>query len=392
MNKSTRICSFRQTRSLVVSFFSSADETGRRWHAGKTSGKRETGAKASAGLQVEQVALESLKPDPGNARRHGARQVRQIASSIAAFGFNAPLLVDEELNVIAGHGRLAAAKRLGLTHAPAVRLSHLTAPERKAFAIADNRLAEGARWDERRLAVTLKGLSEAELNFDIEAIGFDVGEIDLKIEGLELGPGASSDRRVEPGEESGRRSRQRPAGGPLIPDPSPAKGRPKGRPSEDGLWGEGRVSRAGDAWVLGAHRVLCGDGAEEVDALVAKPEPALAVFGDPASADAMVRRWEASTGGLALLAATGESFAAVGERRKGPGEARAADPPLPFTGEGWGEGSAPQGAVRPAKPSSGLASRGHPRVEARGQALLPQSPSRDGRLSTPYAGEGSGNT
>ena len=244
-------------------------------------------------LAVEQVPISSLKPDPGNARRHSVKQIRQIASSIAAFGFNAPVLVDEDLNVIAGHGRLKAAKRLGLTHAPVVRLSHLNEPERKAFAIADNRLAEAARWDERRLAVTLKGLSEAELNFDIEAIGFDLGEIELKIDGLEAAPAAPDGA---------------PSSGRLRPPPSPASGR------RDAA--EAAVSWAGDAWLIGPHRVLCGEATgEEADALIAAPEPALAVFGDPAAADALVRRFEASTGGPARLAATGQTFAAVCARR-----------------------------------------------------------------------------
>jgi hypothetical protein len=283
------------------------------------------GAMPPPGLRVEQVALQSLKPDPGNARRHSVKQVRQIAGRIAAFGFNAPLLVDEDLNVIAGHGRLAAAKRLGLTHAPVVRLGHLTAPERKAFAIADNRLAEAARWDERRLAVTLKGLSEAELNFDIEAIRFDLGEIELKIEGLALGPGAAADTREGRAAAAMRRLRR---GSGADPSSGRASAPPPGQARGQALLpqaGEGKaaVSRAGDAWGIGPHRVLCGDGTEEVDALLARPEPALAVFGDPASADTLVRRWEASTGGLALLAATGESFAAVGARRRAPGEAGA---------------------------------------------------------------------
>jgi ParB-like chromosome segregation protein Spo0J len=116
-----------------------------------------------------------LKPDPKNARQHSAKQIRQIADSIEAFGFNVPILVDADLNVIAGHGRLLACKRLGWREVPTIRLEHLSETQRRAFMIADNRLTEIASWDDRLLAEQLQALSSVELDFDIETIGFDMG-------------------------------------------------------------------------------------------------------------------------------------------------------------------------------------------------------------------------
>ena len=142
------------------------------------------GQRAVAALSIAYLSIDQLKPDPGNARQHSAKQVRQIANSIEAFGFNVPLLVDAEGNVIAGHGRLLAAKRLEWGQVPTIRLDHLSESQRRAFMIADNRLAEVAVWDDRLLAQQLKALASVELNFDIETIGFDMGEIDLRIESL----------------------------------------------------------------------------------------------------------------------------------------------------------------------------------------------------------------
>jgi ParB-like chromosome segregation protein Spo0J len=130
------------------------------------------------------VPLDRLKPDPASARQHSAKQIRQIASSIESFEFNVPLLIDRDLNVIAGHGRLLACKRLGWSEVPTIRLEHLSESQRRAFMLADNRLTEIASWDDRLLAEQLQALSSVELDFDIETIGFDMGEIDLRIESL----------------------------------------------------------------------------------------------------------------------------------------------------------------------------------------------------------------
>ena len=196
-------------------------------------------------LSIDNVLLDRLKPDPKNARQHTAKQIRQIARSIESFGFNVPILVDADLNVIAGHGRLLACRRLGWSEVPTIRLEHLSETQKRAFVIADNRLTEIASWDDRLLAEQLQALSSVELDFDIETIGFDMGEIDLRIESLNA-------------KETG-------AAEASIPDVSgPA------------------VSRVGDLWLLGWHRLLCGDARDETTHTeLMGTERAAAVFTDP---------------------------------------------------------------------------------------------------------------
>jgi DNA modification methylase len=173
-------------------------------------------------LEVNYLRTTSLKPDPRNPRVHSDKQIRQIAQSIESFGFNVPLLIDDQQKVIAGHGRLLAARKMGWDTVPAIKLSHLTESQRMAFLIADNRLTENSSWDERMLGEQLKFLSELELNFDLEAIGFEVPEIDLLIDGLNTVPADDPDD--------------------LLPAIS-----------------ESAVTVAGDLWQLGKHRVLCGN-------------------------------------------------------------------------------------------------------------------------------------
>src|ERR1700680_2905447 len=139
------------------------------------------------------------------------------------FGPTVPILVDHDGNVIAGHGRILACKELGWPTIPAIRIDGLSEAKRRALMIADNRLAENAEWNERLLAEQLKELSLAELDFSLEVIGFEIGEIDLKIAGIE----------DESAEE----------------DPSDAGAEPASGPP---------VSKPGDLWLLGEHRVLCG--------------------------------------------------------------------------------------------------------------------------------------
>jgi DNA modification methylase len=173
-------------------------------------------------LEVTYLRTTSLKPDPRNPRVHSDKQVRQIAQSIESFGFNVPLLIDDQQQVIAGHGRLLAACKMGWDTVPAIELSHLTESQRMAFLIADNRLTENSSWDERMLGEQLKILSELNLDFDLEAIGFEVPEIDLLIDGFNTVPEADPDD--------------------LLPAIS-----------------ESAVSISGDLWQLGKHRVLCGN-------------------------------------------------------------------------------------------------------------------------------------
>ena len=169
--------------------------------------------------------IDLLKPDPGNARKHSKKQIGQIARSIRTFGFNVPVLVDANLRVIAGHGRLLAARQLGLSDVPTIRLEHLSPEQARAFAIADNRLTEIATWDAKLLGEQLRELSEFDLNFDIEVTGFEIGEIDLLI--------GNTAPQADPDDEAPR------------PVPGPA------------------ICRPGDLWQLGRHRIHCGSAIEE---------------------------------------------------------------------------------------------------------------------------------
>jgi ParB-like chromosome segregation protein Spo0J len=117
--------------------------------------------------------VADLKPDPRNPRLHSKKQIRQIANSIKTFGFLGPVLVDADLNLITGHGRLLAARELGWTKVPTVCVDHLTPEQVCAFRIADNRVTENASWDDRLLAEQLRDLSLAGLDFDIEVTGFE---------------------------------------------------------------------------------------------------------------------------------------------------------------------------------------------------------------------------
>jgi ParB-like chromosome segregation protein Spo0J len=129
------------------------------------------------GRRIESQCVSSLRPYPGNARTHSPKQIKQIARSIQEFGFTNPLLVDDDLQVIAGHGRLLAAKKLGIAEVPVVRLSHLTPAQKRAYVLADNKLALKAGWDPDLLAIELQGL--ADISLDLELTGFELGEIDL---------------------------------------------------------------------------------------------------------------------------------------------------------------------------------------------------------------------
>ncbi|MEO8546916.1 MAG: DNA methyltransferase [Sphingomicrobium sp.] len=173
-------------------------------------------------LAIEYLPPNSLTAEPSNARSHKPPQIAAIARSIQAFGFNVPLLIDGDGNVIAGHGRLFAAKKIGLTEVPTIRLEHLSDAQRKAYMIADNRLTDLSKWDDQLLGQVLRDLSVADLDFELDAIGFSVGEIDFHIEAL--GQTASAED---------------PADGPIELGSCP-------------------VSIDGDLWQLGPHRLLCG--------------------------------------------------------------------------------------------------------------------------------------
>ena len=180
-------------------------------------------------LTIDQVLVATLKADPRNTRTHSKQQIRQIATSIQEFGFVNPILIDEADRIIAGHARRDAAAQLGLETVPVIQLSHLTEHQKRALAIADNKLPENAGWNEEVLAQELKILSEVEVDFDVTITGFAPAEIDLLIEGLAPADDPSADE---------------------IPDPEEA---------------ENIVVRRGDLFHLGRHRLLCGDATCDAD-------------------------------------------------------------------------------------------------------------------------------
>src|SRR5436190_20770125 len=160
--------------------------------ASKVSAKP-AGAGVGKPLKIIYRRIEELVPDPTNPRRHSKKQIRQIANSIETFGFNVPVLVDAVLNVISGHGRLLACHELGWSEVPTLCLDHLTTAQAQAFMIADNRLTEISSWDARLLAEQLKDLSLHGIDFNIEVIGFEMREIDLRIASLEDVPEQDDD-------------------------------------------------------------------------------------------------------------------------------------------------------------------------------------------------------
>src|SRR5215475_12878269 len=131
-------------------------------------------------MQIEYTPVRELRPHPNNARTHSRKQIRQIAKSIETFGFCNPVLVDDAKQIIAGHGRVEAAKLLGIDAVPTCQLSHLSEADKRAYVLADNKLAEKAGWDKELLAIELQGLIE--LDVDIELTGFETAEIDLILE------------------------------------------------------------------------------------------------------------------------------------------------------------------------------------------------------------------
>ena len=146
---------------------------------------------------IEHLAPEALRPWPRNARTHSKKQIGQIADSIRTFGFTNPVLIDEEKMILAGHGRVAAAKLLGLETVPCRLISSMSAAQKRAYVLADNKLALNAGWDEEMLAIELAGLLEVEIEFDVCVTGFTIPEIDSLIVGLDPEqPGDPADDRL----------------------------------------------------------------------------------------------------------------------------------------------------------------------------------------------------
>lgn len=194
---------------------------------------------------IEQLPIASLKPWKNNARTHSKKQLRQIADSITRFGFTNPVLIDNENTILAGHGRVEAAKLLTLLEVPCIRLEHMTPQQKRAYVLADNKLALNAGWDEELLAEELKELLLQD-EFTIDITGFSIAEVDHIIEG-------------NPNEETGD-------------------------PREDALPEGEAPSRCklGDVWQLGRHRLICGNVLDpKVIATLMNGHKAQMVFTDP---------------------------------------------------------------------------------------------------------------
>lgn len=185
--------------------------------------------------------ITELIPYVNNARTHSDEQILQICSSIKEFGFTNPVLIDGENGIIAGHGRLMAAKKLGMEEVPTIELSHLSEAQRKAYILADNKLALNSGWDNDLLAIEFAELGA--LGFDLELTGFTLDEIDA-LTPEEIPPGLTDEDSV-----------------PELP--------------------EEPVTKLSDVWLCGNHRVMCGDSTsvDAVDKLM--PETANMIFTDP---------------------------------------------------------------------------------------------------------------
>jgi ParB-like chromosome segregation protein Spo0J len=182
--------------------------------------------------KIEQVATASLVPYAKNAKKHDAAQVAAIAGSIREFGFNNPVLIDGDNGIIAGHGRVLAAHQLGLDRVPCLRLTHLTDTQKRAYILADNRLAElGGGWDAEMLAAELEALSADGIT--MEEIGFDADALE------ELGAGLGDEGNPEADAE------------PQIDKAEELRAK----------WGV----EPGQLWGLGDHRLLCGDSTKKED-------------------------------------------------------------------------------------------------------------------------------
>jgi len=181
-------------------------------------------ARRTEPLAIEYVTIEKLRPNPRNARRHGAKQIAHLAASIELAGFLQAILVNERFEIICGHGRLEAARQLGMKTVPVVVISHLSEDELRVFALADNRIAELATWDEEVLKIEFGELNEADLDFSLaDVTGFEAPQIEGIIFGDYFAKSDSADEVLTP-----------PGSGPAI-------------------------ARPGDVFSMGKHRLGCGD-------------------------------------------------------------------------------------------------------------------------------------
>lgn len=148
----------------------------------KNTTARQIRAAAFRCERIEHIPVDQLRPYPGNARTHDERQITIMVASMREFGFINPIMADADNVIIAGHGRLEAAKRLGMSSVPVSRIAGLTPDQVRAYRISDNRIAELAGWDDQILAIELQHLSSIEVDFSIEVTGWSTAQVDAKIE------------------------------------------------------------------------------------------------------------------------------------------------------------------------------------------------------------------
>lgn len=194
---------------------------------------------------VERIAIDAMIPYARNSRTHSPEQVAQIAGSLREFGFTNPVLIDAEGGIIAGHGRVMAARQIGLSEVPCIRLGHLSEAQRRAYVIADNKLAEKAGWDLDMLALEVRELTAS--GFDTTLTGLSVDEIDELLAGLDATPEGETEADAVPEVQ------------------------------------EAAISQPGDVWLLGRHRLMCGDStrADQVETLLGGGMPHLMVTDPP---------------------------------------------------------------------------------------------------------------
>ena len=172
-------------------------------------------------MKIENLTLDALIPYARNSRTHSDEQVAQVAASIREFGFTNPVLIDADGGIIAGHGRVMAARKLGLADVPCIRLAHLTDAQKRAYIIADNKLALNAGWDDKMLALEFQDLQG--MGFDLELTGFGMDDIDELLAELDATPEGNTDADETPAVQAEV------------------------------------ISQPGDIWLLGKHRIMCGD-------------------------------------------------------------------------------------------------------------------------------------
>jgi DNA modification methylase len=199
-------------------------------------------------LEVIYRPIDALILDTSNPRLHSRRQIRQIARSIETFGFNVPILVNADLKVIAGHGRVLASRELGTNEVPTISIDHLSPDKIRAYMIADNKLTENGAWSEELLANHFMELSALDLNFSLDVTGFEIGEIDFLIEGQ----GKSKSTQHDSADDL----------------PAVVSG--------------ASVCKLGDLWLLGQHRVFCGNSLDSTSyTALTEGERAHLIFTDP---------------------------------------------------------------------------------------------------------------